>query len=737
MKNSTKIKYSIIITLSTVFFLSASYFWLNHLESNRMISEYHQVKGEVVVIFEQDLDEKELEVFTKAYYSPLEVIRHKEDYALFRITDEEDYQKILKSMHQDPMVKAAQANYGISAMSNDRYADTQWAINNPGFFSKFTKIGKQISNSKTDIDMDVIEAWDHIKQDGRGRRGVVVAIIDTGVDYTHPDLKDNIWINKNEIPGDGIDNDNNGYIDDIYGWDFYNNDATTCHFEYDEEYDINFSLFEDNDDHGTHIAGIIGAVADNEIGVAGAASSIDIKLMTLKINGGTDGTGSIADAIEAIKYATMMGADIANLSWGTSHYSAALEVVMKESDMLFVAAAGNTGTDNDIAPVYPANLVLSNMISVGFINPDGKLNKESNFGAKTVDIAAPGENILSTVVGSYNYMSGTSMAAPQVSAVAALIYSYNNNVYPANVKGIILSNLKPLPDLVGKVRYPGIPNAYRVVTSVDNLIIDTIHPEISFDTIYNKGEIIIPLKVVDKGGSGIRVIRWINGNKSRSDFKRGMEGILVEDNKVILSKAGLYTFYVGDYAGNDTVKTYVVKDDTTPPKITSSYTVAESYKTRTVNVKVTDGQSGVKRVKYMPGKKTAKDFLPAGSGTEITLKDGKGTFKVSKDGVYTIYAIDHRGNNIVKKIEVKTIKANELKLAAKKKTLSIGSNFSLKTTVTPTKTTDKITYTSSNNKIAVVSDSGKITALKPGKATITARTTSGIKAVCEITVVKK
>jgi subtilisin family serine protease len=128
--------------------------------------------------------------------------------------------------------------------------------------------------------------------------------------------------------------------------------------------------------------------------------------MSLKINGGPKGTGNLASAVEAVKYATRMGADICNLSWGTSSYTASLEQVMKESDMLFIAAAGNTGDDNNNAPVYPASLKLDNLISVTFVDSAGELTGLSNYGSNTVDLAAPGEDILSTIVGNYSSMSG-------------------------------------------------------------------------------------------------------------------------------------------------------------------------------------------------------------------------------------------------------------------------------------------------------------------------------------------
>jgi len=347
--------------------------------------------------------------------------------------------------------------------------------------------------------MNIWDAWKNYPLSKEETRTIVVAVIDTGIDYRHPDLRDNMWTNPNEIPDNGIDDDGNGYIDDIHGWDFYNNDATICHYvETANGYAVNP---DDNDNHGTHIAGIIAAAANNSIGISGVASNVNIKIMSLKIHGGSTSSGSVANAIKAIHYAESMGADICNLSWGTLNYSQSLELTIRESSMLFVTAAGNNGINSNSTPMFPASLRLPNLISVAYIKDDGRLASDSNYGVSTVDLAAPGDNIYSTLVGSYGYSSGSSMAAPHITGLAAMLYAYQENIYPARVKEIIINTMTPLDSLGNHVINPGIPNAEAAVISLQELTPDTIAPFLILETSYVGENICVTVSAFDSGGS--------------------------------------------------------------------------------------------------------------------------------------------------------------------------------------------------------------------------------------------
>jgi hypothetical protein len=731
------IKLNIILTA----FLAVTAFSLLAVRSagNWERQAYQEADGEIVVIFKDKISEQGLNTLIDRYNGGLELVNHIEDYALLTVKDSSHFNNILHKLNKEHTILEAQANSTISTMgfSSDTYSDAQWAIENPGHYIYLTQAGRLEKLSTPDMDMDVPEAWSFLSQNGLPEREVVVAVIDTGVDYTHPDLVDHMWINEGEIPGDNIDNDGNGYVDDIYGWDFYNGDATVCHYIYSSKLNMYVSSPEDNDDHGTHVAGIIGATMDNGMGIAGIASKVNVKIMALKINGGPDGSGKISSAVEAIKYATRMGADICNMSWGTTSYTASLKKVMQEADMLFVAAAGNTGDDNSYEPIYPASLNLNNLISVTFINSSGRLTALSNYGLDSVDIAAPGSDIMSTIVGNYGIMSGSSMAAPQVSAIAALIYAGNEYIYPAGVKELIISSRKELPGLQEYMRYPGIPNAYRSLMAAGSLERDTEAPVLSFSTIYKSSNMVVPVRVADAGPSKVRVVRWSLGEKTLKDFARGVKGTELVDGQVTVSKAGKYSFYASDYAGNETVQVYEVLEDKTGPKINTTYTVADDYKSRTITVRYSDIESGVKRLEYMAGTKKAEDFLPSDAGTVLEAEDGKVTFKVKKDGAYTIFAIDNRGNMSVKTITIKTIKAQMIQLSQYDRTMYLNDTYHLRAFITPGTSTDRVTYTSSDEAVATVSSSGKITAVSEGKVMIKVRTSSGLKATCRITVLRE
>ncbi len=309
--------------------------------------------------------------------------------------------KAIEALYRSGAVQYAEPDYKVHAIAvpNDPSFSSLWGLNNTG-----QALGIP------DADIDAPEAWD-IRTDASK---VIIGVVDTGVDYTHADLNSNMWKNPKEIPGNGIDDDGNGWIDDVYGIDTCNDDADPM----DDHY------------HGTHVSGTIGAKGNNGIGVAGVAWKTNI--MALKFLC-ADGSGFTSDAIEAINYALIIKINnnysrmILSNSWGGGGYSQALFdaiTLAKGLGVLFIAAAGNESMDTDNTIVYPAGFKVDNVISVGATNSNDDQAWFSNYGCSSVDVFAPGESILSTMPNdSYDYLSGTSMATPHISGMAAVIWS--------------------------------------------------------------------------------------------------------------------------------------------------------------------------------------------------------------------------------------------------------------------------------------------------------------------------
>lgn len=337
--------------------------------------------------------------------------------------------EILSRTPFNDLIEYAEPNYIYHAfvMPNDALRSDLYAMHN---------IGQ--TGGTVDADIDALEAW----QTTTGSEEIVVGDIDTGIDYLHPDLLGNIWTNPNEIADNGIDDDNNGYIDDVRGWDFVNNDNDPI----------------DDNNHGTHTAGTIGAKGNNGIGVAGVCWNV--KLMPLKfLNAG--GSGSTDNAVKAVQYAAMFGVRITSNSWGGGNKSKALETAIKNSGALFVAAAGNGGSS---FKMYPAAYSLDNVISVAATDHNDALASFSNYGTTWVDLAAPGVSILSTVRNDeYSFFNGTSMATPHVAGVAALVLGQHPAWTNAQIKAQILSTVDPLASLAGKVLTGGRLNAKTAV----------------------------------------------------------------------------------------------------------------------------------------------------------------------------------------------------------------------------------------------------------------------------------
>jgi subtilisin family serine protease len=407
--------------------------------------------------------------------------------------------EVLAELRRQPGVEYAEPDYRVhvdAQFPDDPRFGELWGLHNTGQ-----------SGGTADADVDAPEAWSQTTGDS----SLVVGVIDTGVDYTHEDLAANMWRNPGETEN-GLDDDGNGYVDDVFGV----NCITGTGDPFDDHY------------HGTHVAGTIGAVGDNGIGVAGM--SWNVRIMALKFLD-SEGGGWTSDAIECLEYATAMRANGVNVrltsnSWGGGGFSQALEDAIRASGqagMLFVVAAGNDGIDIDLEPDYPASYDLDSMISVAATDRNDALASFSNFGVTSVDLAAPGVSILSTSPGSgYRLLQGTSMATPHVSGAAALVWSRHPSASAAGVRSLLLASTDPLASVAGQVATSGRLNAasamcapgdhrlallpgdgFRAATTQPNrieaLLLDCVAPILGASVDLSFSNAAAPLALLDNG----------------------------------------------------------------------------------------------------------------------------------------------------------------------------------------------------------------------------------------------
>jgi PKD repeat protein/subtilisin family serine protease len=440
------------------------------------------------------------------------VIKHfkKTGIQLIRLKAGLAVKKAIELYKKDPNVLYAEPNYilyAVDVFPNDPGFSNLWGLHNTGQ-----------TGGTVDADIDAPESW----QITTGSSNVIVAVIDTGVDYTHQDLAVNMWKNLAELNGvPGVDDDGNGYIDDIYGIDAFNNDTDPM----------------DDHMHGTHCSGTIGAVGNNGIGVAGV--NWNVRIMALKFLG-SGGGGDTSGAIECLEYAIMMKQDygqnirITSNSWGGTEYSQALYDAIQaagNADILFVAAAGNSYADNDIAHFYPVSDDLPNIIGVAATDHNDNKASFSNWGLNTVDVAAPGVNVLSTTPGNnYNYLSGTSMATPHVSGLGALILAQHPEYTGDQVKWNILLTVDPLDSLDGKILTGGRINANNALNcnASSELQISVRSPQNGFEIGLNE-------QIIIRAAVGT-CIGPVSQTTVKVDFNTGQPTIYLRDDGVAPDK---------------------------------------------------------------------------------------------------------------------------------------------------------------------------------------------------------
>jgi len=440
------------------------------------------------------------------------------------------YKKVMSSPFYD----------SLASTPDDPEFSKLWGLNNTGSNEPKGQAGIE------GADVNALKAWDLTK----GDKKIKIAVIDTGVDYTHPDLKSNIYVNQAELQGKaGVDDDGNGYIDDVRGYDFANKDANPM----------------DGHGHGTHCSGTIGAVHNNKVGVSGVMSDVSIvpiKFLT------DDGSGTLEDAILSIDYATSLNVDLMSNSWGGGGYSQALfDAIKRASDkgIVFTAAAGNESSNNDTTPSFPASYNLPNVISVAALTAQNNLAYFSCYGRNSVHIAAPGHNILSTVSnGKYEVMSGTSMATPHVSGVIGLLLSKEGRMSHDVLREKVMMTSVPVPALRGKTATAGRIDAYNLLTDSrpqrsgpKNGQWKTITLKDSFESDHPyKDNAAVSKSYTFPGAKYVRVIF------SKFDLEAGYDYVRVSDGsgQSIEKVTGAGVDYTTEYIEGDTVKLDFVSD---------------------------------------------------------------------------------------------------------------------------------------------------------------------------------
>lgn len=530
----------------------------------------------------------------------------------------------IRALLNNPWVEYAEPDYvqrTTATNANDTYYGLQWGLHNTGQDIRGV-------SGVADADIDMPEAWDILT----GNAGKVIAVIDSGTQWSHPDLDANIWTNPGEIPGNGIDDDGNGYVDDVRGWDFYNNDNNP----------------DDADGHGTHVAGTIGAEGNNNQGVAGVLW--DCQIMPLRFIGPFG--GSTSDAIAAIDYAVAAGCTVSNNSWGgggfnTSLYNAIANAA--NAGHVFVAAAGNDGVNTDNSPHYPSSYNLPNIISVAATTNRDTLASFSNYGVNSVDIGAPGEDIASTYSGNgYVWSSGTSMASPHVAGVVALLQIQNPGWTYQQVIDRIYATARPTSAMNGRSSSGGVLNAFAALNGGGGGPANTA-PSVSIATPANNASFTQGDSVSFAASASDNEDGNLSGSITWTSSRDGVIGTGASFSTTSLS-VGSHTVTAsvtdsGSLSGSDTVSVTINAPAGNPPAAPSN-PGATNNRDRTATVSWSDNSNNETAFELQREKqnrrgdwKSTTNFTVGANTTSVVDNSGTGTFR------YRVRAINASGES--------------------------------------------------------------------------------------------
>ncbi len=506
------------------------------------------VPGELIVKVDKPYGNRVMsEIASLLGTQVLDIKEFKTDSSLFKLklNGTSKVEVVQQELAKIQGVQSSTLNYIVRALGtpDDPSLGKLWGLKNTGQADSAGQVGFP------GADINITPLWE---KGITGSKEVVVAVIDTGVDWEHPDLKENIYVNPGEIPGNNVDDDKNGFVDDIHGWNFSGKNANSS----------------DDNGHGTHCSGTIGGVGNNGVGIVGV--NWQVRIMPLKFLS-AEGSGTTEDAIEAINYATMMKVDVMSNSWGGGGAEANLEDAIKKAGLAgitFVAAAGNDSSNNDTVGNYPSNYNLPNVIAVAATDNRDKLASFSNWGKTKVHVAAPGVKIYSsTPAGNYASYSGTSMATPHVAGIVALMKSVDASLSPLEIRNRLIKTSKRIGSLKTKSQSKGRVDACAAVENrpptvdepnendwtVEEKVIESAHPY-ALSKVYS-----FNLKV-----DGAKFIR-VKFNKVDTETKYDkVEIIDPKDGSVLEELSGKHTDYVTDYVEGSELLIKLTSDNSVP-----------------------------------------------------------------------------------------------------------------------------------------------------------------------------